>query len=250
MTTPDVHALTGPYVLDAVSDDERADFEHHLATCADCSTDVSDLRESVTKLSVYVATPPPTSLKSKVMSSILESRQLSPLGRFAPTASRKAGPPRFARRSLVLAAAFLAIAGVGVAALDQYRENTATAAVSARATTILTQPDARTIHGTVTGGGQATVVLSSRQDAAVVLVRDLLPLSGHKTYQMWLVDAEQNARSVGLIGDDPLRPTVVTGGLSGQVAFAVTIEPDGGSATPTLPPGGLDPVVPLNAATA
>ncbi|GAA0963531.1 anti-sigma factor [Kribbella koreensis] len=273
MTTTDVHALTGPYVLDAVSDEERADFDQHLATCADCSTEVSDLRETATKLGAYVATPPPAGLKPKVMNSVHTTRQQPPLLHTPPTsssgatASSRARPPgrpvrrsatrpgiarrpfarrSLTRRSLALAAAFLAIAASGAIALDQYRDKTALTAVSTRAATILTQPDARTIHGAVTGGGQATVVLSSRQDAAVVLIRDLKPLPGHQTYQLWLIDAAHHARSIGLsTAGTTLRPTVVNGGVSGQTDLAVTVEPDGGSATPTVPSGGLQPVVPL-----
>ncbi|WP_433005591.1 hypothetical protein [Kribbella sp. CA-294648] len=53
---PDIHALTGPSVLNAVDDSERAAFEQHLANC---SAEVDELRESVTRLSLYVARQPP-----------------------------------------------------------------------------------------------------------------------------------------------------------------------------------------------
>ena len=32
----DLHSLSGAYALDALDDDERADFEEHLARCATC----------------------------------------------------------------------------------------------------------------------------------------------------------------------------------------------------------------------
>jgi anti-sigma-K factor RskA len=247
MTAPDIHALTGPYLLDAVDDDERAGFDQHLSSCTDCSVEVRELREAVTKLSVYVATTPPASLKPKVMAEIHHNRQLSPLHSHKPAASTPARRRGVVRRSLTLAAAFLAIAGSAVVALDQYRDNTASAATSTRAATILSEPDTRTIHGGVAGGGQATVVLSSRQDAAVVLVRDLKPLTGRKTYQLWFIDRAQNAHSIGLISGKSLRPTVVTGGVAGKVAFGVTVEPQGGSRRPTLPSsGGLQPVLRLD----
>ena len=169
-----------------MDDDERAGFERHLATCADCGTEVSDLREPVTKLSVYVATPLLAGLKPKVITVIEQSRQRPPVRRTEVAASNR---PRIARRFLALAAAFVAIAGSGAIALDQRRENTATTAISTRAATILAQADAHTVHGGVIGGGQATVVLSSQQDAAVVVIRDLKPLPGGKIYQLWLIDA-------------------------------------------------------------
>jgi len=233
-----------------VDDLERAGFEQHLAGCTDCSAEVDDLREAVTRLSGSVARQPPAALKFKVMTAADQVRQLPPAVHAKADTDRTRRPrPRALRHWLTLAAAFLAIASGGVA-LDQYRDNAATTAISTRAATILAQPDTRTIHGAVSGGGQATVVLSSQQDAAVVLVRDLKPLSSRKTYQMWLVDGANNARSIGLTDGKSLRPTVVNGGVVGKVALGVTIEPRGGSARPTLPPNGqLQPVLPLDGPT-
>ncbi len=252
-SAPDIHALTGPYVLDAVADDERTAFERHLASCSDCGAEVSDLRDTVTKLSTFVAAAPPASLKASVMKASAQIRQLPPVRRaeIGSSARPTKARPRVLRRALTLAAAFLAIAASGGIALDQHRDNAATTAVATRAATILAQPDARTVHGSVSGGGQATVVLSGQQGAAVVLIRDLKPLTGGKTYQMWLIDASHNARSIGLTDGKSLRPTVVTGGVTGKVAFAVTVEPYGGSSHPTLPSSGsLEPVVQLPAPTA
>jgi anti-sigma-K factor RskA len=251
VTSPsDIHALSGPYVLDAVDDQERADFERHLAGCPDCGAEVDDLREAVTKLSGYVARQPPAALRPRVLHAAGRTRQQAPASRTeeSGTGHSKSARVRVVQRSLTLAATFLAIAASGGVALDQYRDNVATTAISTRAAEVLAQPDTRTVHGAVIGGGQATVVLSGRQDAAVVLIRDLKPLTGHKTYQLWLIDGSQNARSIGLTDGKSLKPTVVTGGVAGQVAFGVTIEPRGGSVRPTMPAsGGLQPVVPLDA---
>lgn len=252
MTAPDIHALTGPYVLDAVADDERASFEQHLAGCTVCSTEVSDLREAAVKLSIDVALPPPMGLKPKVMTAVSQKRQLFPAPRteLHPGGRRRPAQGRIGRRSFVLAAAFLAVAGTGAVALDQYRANAATTAISNSAAAILAQPDTRTVHGPVAGGGQATVVLSGHTDAAVVLVRDLKPLTGRKTYQMWLINGSHQARSIGLTNGKSIRPTVVTAGVTGSVAFGITIEPQRGSTYPTLPTtGGLQPVVRLDTPT-
>ncbi len=244
MTTPDIHDLTGPYVLDAVTDDERLAFDQHLARCAGCTTEVIDLREAVTRLSTRVAFPPPPGLKAKVLTSASRIRQLSPVSRVERPGSPARRP---LRRALTLAAAFLAIAASGGVAIDQYRENAETTAASTRAASILAEPDTRTVRGTVAGGGQATVMVSGRRDAAVIVLRDLRPLDRGKTYQMWLIDRSNTARSIGLTNGRASRPTVVDGGVTGQTDFAVTVEPRGGSDRPTLPPaGGLEPVVHLD----
>ena len=43
----DLHVLTGSYVLDAISDAEREEFERHLQTCPTCEAEVRGLRENV-----------------------------------------------------------------------------------------------------------------------------------------------------------------------------------------------------------
>lgn len=90
-------------------------------------------------------------------------------------------------------------------------------------------------------------MVSGSRDAAVVVLRDLRPLDRRKTYQMWLVDVSNRARSIGLTNGRSAQPTIVEGGVAGQTSFAVTVEPRGGSEQPTVSPtGGLEPVVHLD----
>lgn len=232
MTDPDVHTLTGPYVLDALPADERDRFEAHLAECSFCSTEVAELREAAVKLATQVATPPPPALKASVMSAIENTRQLPPL--VPGQLSAPVAPRRFTRRSvLTLAAAALAVAAAGGVAIDQYRDKTDAVQASDRMAAVLAQPDARTVHGNVSGGGQATLVVSSRADAAVVVLRDLPKLPADRTWQLWMIDPAKTAHSVGLAAGDLTE--VVDGSVTGMTAFGLTIEPTGGSPKPTLP---------------
>ena len=238
MTEPDVHTLTGPYVLDALPDDERARFEQHLAECTFCSTEVAELREAAMTLATQVATPPPAALKTNVMAAIEEVRQLPPL---VPATSGSVVRRRFSSRSLLaLAAAALAVATAGGIAIDQYRDKTSAIQANDRIAAVLAEPDARTVHGAVTGGGEATVVMSSRADAAVVVLRDLPKLPANRTWQLWLIDRSQTAHSVGLAAGDLTK--VVNGSVTGKIAFGLTIEPTGGSPKPTLPTAALLPM--------
>jgi anti-sigma factor RsiW len=52
-----VHTLVGAYALDAVSPEERDDFEQHLHTCATCREELGGLQATAARLSVAVATP-------------------------------------------------------------------------------------------------------------------------------------------------------------------------------------------------
>ncbi|ONI78358.1 hypothetical protein BWI15_02470 [Kribbella sp. ALI-6-A] len=238
-SNPDVHTLTGPYVLDALPDEERREFENHLAYCAACTTEVAELREAAVKLSTQVVTLPPARLRASVLASISQLRQLPPLLDDSAGSDGVVAPRGgFGRRSvLALAAAALAVAASGGIAIDQYRERTETARNSDQVAAVLAEPDVRTAHGAVSGGGQATVVASTRKDAAVVVLRGLQSLPSGRTYQLWLMDRTQTAYSVGLAGNQATGQLtkVISSGVAGKVAFGVTVEPEGGSAEPTLP---------------
>ena len=235
MTEPDVHTLTGPYVLDALPDDERVRFEQHLADCTFCTTEVEELREAAIKLAANVTTPPPPALKARVMSAIDEVRQLPPT---VPGATPKRRIPR--RSLLALAAAALAVAASGGIAYDQYRDKTEAVQQADRIAAVLSEPDARTVHGEITGGGQATVVTSEQADKAVVVLRGLRQLPADRTWQLWFIDRTQTAHSIGLASGDSTR--VIAGGVTGKVAFGLTVEPKNGSTKPTLPAAAMIPV--------
>src|SRR5689334_12699446 len=108
----DAHALTGPYVLDALPDLERAAFARHLQTCSWCTTEVEELREAAARLSAQVTAQPPRRLKAEVMGQTARVRQL-------PITS-----VRRVRSLLALAAATLAIVGSGALALTSHHDAT------------------------------------------------------------------------------------------------------------------------------
>lgn len=239
MTEPDVHTLTGPYVLDALPDDERARFEAHLGECAFCTTEVAELRTAAVKLATQVSTPPPPALKADVMAAIEHVRQLPPVVQDQP--ARPAAHRRFGRRSLLaLAAAAAVIAASGGIAIDQYRDRQAVEQANQQVVAVLTQPDARTVHGAVEGGGRATVVLSAQANRSVVVLRDLPKLPHDRTWQLWMIDPQQTAHSVGLAAGDLTR--VINGSTTGMTAFGLTVEPDGGSPKPTMPASAIIPL--------
>ncbi|MDX2967895.1 anti-sigma factor [Kribbella solani] len=237
MTDPDVHTLAGPYVLDALPAPERTRFEAHLKDCAFCRTEVDELREAAVKLATQVATPPPPHLKASVMAAIDQVRQLPPQIRGEDAPAER----RYSRRSvLALAAAAVAAATAGGVAIDQYRRRSEQTEANQRISAILAQPDARTVHGAVSGGGQATVVTSARANAAVVVLKDLPKLPAQRTWQLWMIDTSQQAHSIGLATGDETQ--VIDGNVTGKATFGLTIEPAGGSPSPTLPAAALIPL--------
>ena len=68
----------------------------------------------------------------------------------------------------------------------------------------------------------------------VVVLQDLPKLPANRTWQLWMMDASQKARSIGLTSGDVA--TVIQGGVVGQTTFGLTEEPAGGSPAPTTTP--------------
>jgi anti-sigma factor RsiW len=85
----DAHSTVGAYAVDALSADERAEFESHLATCPSCQLEAVDFAETLAELSPLMAMAPPPALRTSVMAAIGGTRQL-PRERVA----RAEGPTR------------------------------------------------------------------------------------------------------------------------------------------------------------
>ena len=75
----DIHALSGAYAVDALDDDERAQFEQHLAGCSACQAEVASLVAAATALSTLSDTAPPPSLRASVLQGITTVRPLPPV---------------------------------------------------------------------------------------------------------------------------------------------------------------------------
>ncbi|GAB40565.1 anti-sigma factor [Gordonia sputi] len=93
--------------------------------------------------------------------------------------------------------------------------------------------DIRTSSGSV-ATGRATVAYSESADAGVLVMNDVPPPKSGTVYQMWLVGPE-GATSAGTMTDKDVAPstTAVIPHIGNAKALAFTVEPPGGSTTPT-----------------
>jgi anti-sigma-K factor RskA len=240
VTSPDDHALVGAYAIDAVDDIERAGFDRHLAECEACTTEVGEYRATAARLTDGVWSVPPPRLREQVLARAAATPQLSPTGR------RRAAPTPVARwRRLAAAAAVVGVLGVGAAAttyaVQEQRlgeQQVAAAAAQQRADRIqavLAAPDAALRAGELSGGGRVTVVVSNSVDAGVVVLADA-PLPGpDRAYQLWVVDGVTPV-SVGRLAPGQAQSTELIEGVRGRDAFAVSLEPAGGSPAPSTTP--------------
>ncbi|WP_239333803.1 anti-sigma factor [Frankia sp. CiP3] len=238
--SPDIHALTGAYVLDAVDGDERAVVEEHLAGCDVCAREVTELRLTATALTRADEVEPPASLRAAVLARIATAPQLPALDDRPRDGRRRGRPrhPRLPRRvTAAAAAALVAVTGLGLTVADQQRrldsERQRADRLSALATAALSRSAAMPLAG---GGSLAVVAVAGN---ALVSARDLPVLTGGRVYQFWLAGlnpaSPDGVRSAGIADGRAVAVDRLLTGVGDARSIVVTAEPAGGSARPTTP---------------
>jgi anti-sigma factor RsiW len=246
----DLHVLTGSYVLDAVSDAEREEFERHLQNCPSCEAEVRGLRETAARLALACAVTPPARMEQQVLAATYRTRQLPPLpaDRSRRSPRRQTLPRRTSssstfprhtvtRRVAVLAAAASVAAAValGITQLTaQHQLDQARATAIAR---VITAPDAHVETARTSAGGSVTVVASVALREAVVSTSGMASLPSSRVYQVWVM-SPSGARSAGLIHGSSLLASAVRPGDR----IGITVEPAAGTARPTTTPVAVLPV--------
>jgi anti-sigma-K factor RskA len=225
--SPDVHALTGAYVLDAVSDDERLDFEQHMRECPSCAQEVGELLETATRLGRAAAVVPPPRLKSAVMSQIRQVRQDPPQAAVIPLRRRRSWTNRLSATAAVV---LLVVAGgLGVLLYQSQQRAEDAEARAAAISTILEEGDAQVVNENSRDGGTMTMLASRSADRALLLTEDMPRLDSDQDYQAWTIGEE--IRSAGLIPEEGT--TFSVNDIAAAGSIGITIEPEGGSPEPT-----------------
>lgn len=232
MNGADVHTLTGAYAVDALSPEERREFEAHLEHCSACAQEAQELAATTARLALATSTTPPAGMRDRVLSEVAHTRQRSPR---SSAAGREPAVPWY-RQPLAAAAValFVVSLGLGAALVGTLRQADDATERADRIAAIAADPD-RVVHtGTVETGGAATVAVAGQD--AVFRAQDLAALSADLTYQLWVID-ESGARSAGVLSraDDGSVAQFVTGVSAGD-EIGLTVEPRGGSERPTTQP--------------
>ena len=228
MTAHEIHALSGAYALDALDDLERARFETHLAACAECRAEVSSLQDAAATLSSMSEVAPSAALREKILTDIKGVRPLPPV--VARLEARR--PRRWA--NLVAAAAVLGVVGGGFAVWQQL-DDPSSQTQHTGADQIIAASDVTTVTKSIGRGATATLYRSPSLGKAALRTSNLPAAPAGKVYQLWLQDARGHMTSAGLLTGDGRRPVVLAGDADQAKAAGITVEPAGGSETPTLP---------------
>ncbi len=233
-----MHALAGPYALDALDGAERDRFERHLRGCRTCENEVRGFAATATALALAAAAQPPAGLRERVLAATTVTRQLPPViarRRGVPAVSRSPWVPRLA---LAVGAAGVAAAAVlaAVQVSTQDRLNSALAH-SQEIAVVLAAPDARIASAPTTVGGTAIVVVSQTERKMVVTSSGLPELPSSKVYELWLM-GPGGTRPAGLLpppSSGKTAPVLASGVLAGDTV-GMTVEPAGGTSSPTTTP--------------
>ncbi len=225
--TTNLHSLTGAYALNALDDVERAAFERHLRSCADCQAEVASLADAASALASDPRHRAPDSMRGATLAAAGATPQV---GDAKPPSQR---PRRRLLTWVASAAAVAVIAVAGVGAFLRAADNGTPGPAEAQMMSILSAPDAKTMD-MPWGDGSYVVVSDSRRGAIVMMHEIAMPADGNE-YQVWMVLADGTAvpSSTFMPDADGKAMAVVTGDMSHVAALAITSEPHGGSPAPT-----------------
>lgn len=231
-----VHALSGAYAVDALDDLERAEFEVHLAQCADCRAEVDGLREAAGLLAELEPVAPPPELRDRLLADVRRVRPLPPI---AQSESSTPAGPRLLRRAMrlpLLAAAAVVLALVGVGVVVQPWQHSSEPGQISAVDQVLRATDAQRVTQKLSDGARATLVRSVSEGRAVLLTQDMPPAPSGRVYELWLKTSTSPMEPAGLMSKGGNQTVLLKGDAARATAAGITIEPAGGSPRPTTEP--------------
>ncbi|MET9201147.1 anti-sigma factor [Gordonia sp. NPDC003585] len=221
--------------LNALSDDELREVEAQLADASPATRDefarqVRATREAMASVSSVTATAPPSTLRDRILSSVTEGDETA-----TSETSNVVSLPNRRRRIIYSAAAAVVAIAVGAVGWAIGYSMTDDDAPPPGPEQVFAAKDVQSSAGAV-ATGTATVYFSHSTDSGVLVMNSVPPPKPGTVYQMWLVGPE-GARSAGTMTEKDVQPvtTAVIPNLQSATALAFTVEPPGGSASPTTP---------------
>jgi anti-sigma factor RsiW len=212
----DPHQLSALYALDALSGDDLARYEEHLAHCGRCQSDLAGLKGAAASLAFAVEGPaPPAALRGRILAAAHDEGQ-----NVVPLRPRRSAAVLVAAAVAVAASAAAVAFGVWAASLHH------SLAHDRSALNVLADPTARRV---ALSGVPGELVVTRTGDA-VLAVRLPTPPSG-KTYEAWVADG-----AVHRAGQFSGTTFKLQQHVSPGARVMVTLERDGGVDAPTSKP--------------
>ena len=229
-----IHELTAGYALDALTPEERAVYELHLAECEHCREELASFWETTAALAVAASGPEPNAaLRERVLEAVRAEPPQNVMP-FEPRRRRLA--PALGAAAAVAAVVALALGIWGAGLSSDLDETRAALEREQAAAAVLADPDARSValQPGATGDGRLVV---GPDGEAVLVVDGLGPAPAGKTYELWVSAHGEDPVPAGLFpGSDGREVALVDGTVDTGEVVLVTIEPAGGVDAPTTEP--------------
>ena len=223
----DIDMLAGEYVLGTLSAAERLAFERDLAGRHDLRLAVSAWEKRLDPLNgARTNVAPPRALWTAIEAALVQA----PVRPELKLIRGSGGPDK-----LRAAVTYWKRAALGASALA------AVLAVAIVGREITRAPPDSYVAVVNRGGDQPALIVRVDVASGTVLVRPVLTETpASKSLELWYIVDGVAPKSMGVVGNDPLKlsvPVSTVSGPSPQLTFAVTVEPVGGSPTggPTGP---------------
>jgi anti-sigma-K factor RskA len=248
------------YALNALEGQERADLEKHLATCNACRAELEQLRGDGALLALSTLGPkPPLRARQRLLDAVAKESAEAPT---LAHRTRKDGAPTMesgGRRSWWGWLGWAATAAVIVFAASLWKENaslrqTLASANSQMAENVRQLEEIRRVAAPIIEPSAQRVTLVSlktppqpqgkafylKNRASLVFVANNMPaLPAQKAYELWLIPVQGAPIPAGVFKPDARgSATVVNPPLPAGAeakAFAITVENEAGSSSPTTP---------------
>ena len=234
------------YALGCLEGEEKRSLEKHLEGCASCRRELDQLRGDAALLALSASGPkPPARAQIRLMDAIAKE----------PKGQRvRPRPQWWAAFGWAAAALMLVLVAVVWNQNIRLKSNVAQwAALSERqrleldrarriADTLMAH-DAKHVDvlpvGLKAPPPQGKAIYSRQNNGLIFVASNLLPLPAQKAYELWIIPAQGAPIPAGVFKPDTHGGAmVITPPIPAGVeakAFAITIEPEQGSTTPTMP---------------
>jgi anti-sigma-K factor RskA len=233
------------YALGALDGEAKASLERHLAGCASCRRELEQLRGDAALLALSTAGPkPPARSKPRLMDAIAKE----------PRARRPSHDVNLWAALGWAAAALMIVVAVTLWRQNQQLKSSNVKSVefiererlqlekAKNVADILQAPDATRYdvlpvkYPAPPPSGKA---IYSRERGLIFIASNLKPVPAQKAYELWLIPTQGAPIPAGVFKPDSHgSATVINPPLPAGVeakAFAITVEPEQGSSTPTMP---------------
>ena len=235
------------YALGALEGSELAALRAHLAHCAACRHELQSLRGDVGLLALTAVGPaPPAGARARLLAALTKEPRVRMLRKQAPSSWL-----------LVPVAATIVLAVVSTVLwrqnnalrqdlaqqLKQSSQNQPYVERAREVLALISSPDAMRVTLVATNAKpqpQGKAIYSSRTGSLVFLASNFAPLPPQKAYELWLLPTSGTSPfPIGVFKPDARgSATVLMPPLPKDLqakAFAITMEPETGSSTPTMP---------------